>query len=201
MREGILFLQVFDKVSPGVVNWKKVNMNTVGIHKRIENCNYAVELGKDLKLSLVGIAGKDFVDGNLKMGLALLNQLMQHHIMSKLKNISIGGKHFTEEALVNTVNEKVKTAGKTTKIRSFRDQSLKEGLFLVDVLFALRPNLVNYTLVTPGKTPEEKMQNAKYVISVARKAGCNIFVVPEDIVELKTKRIVCMVGEMIGALA
>jgi plastin-1 len=42
------------------------------------------------------------------------------------------------------------------------------------------------------------MQNAKYVISVARKMGCNIFVVWEDIVELKQKRIVCLVGEIIA---
>ena len=29
-----------------------------------ENCNYAVELGKQCKFSLVGIAGKDIYDGN-----------------------------------------------------------------------------------------------------------------------------------------
>ena len=30
----------------------------------IENCNYAVDLGKDIHLSLVGIGGKDIYDGN-----------------------------------------------------------------------------------------------------------------------------------------
>jgi len=29
-----------------------------------ENCNYAVELGKACKFSLVGVAGKDIYDGN-----------------------------------------------------------------------------------------------------------------------------------------
>ena len=29
-----------------------------------ENCNYAVELGKQVKFSLVGIAGNDIYDGN-----------------------------------------------------------------------------------------------------------------------------------------
>jgi len=29
-----------------------------------ENCNYAVELGKQCKFSLVGVAGKDIYDGN-----------------------------------------------------------------------------------------------------------------------------------------
>jgi len=39
-----------------------------------ENCNYAVELGKQCKFSLVGIAGKDIYDGNetLTLGMMLL---------------------------------------------------------------------------------------------------------------------------------
>ena len=32
--------------------------------EKLENCNYAVELGKELKFSLVGIAGQDLSDGN-----------------------------------------------------------------------------------------------------------------------------------------
>lgn len=38
--------------------------------EKLENCNYAVELGKQLKFSLVGIAGQDISDGNptLTMG-------------------------------------------------------------------------------------------------------------------------------------
>lgn len=31
--------------------------------EQIQNCNYAVELGKQLKFSLVGIQGKDIYDG------------------------------------------------------------------------------------------------------------------------------------------
>lgn len=32
--------------------------------EKLENCNYAVELGKQLGFSLVGIAGQDLNDGN-----------------------------------------------------------------------------------------------------------------------------------------
>lgn len=40
----------------------------------IENCNYAVDLGKQINLSLVGIGGKDIYDGNptLTMGKLLI---------------------------------------------------------------------------------------------------------------------------------
>ena len=32
--------------------------------EKLENCNYAVELGKRMKFSLVGISGKDLFDCN-----------------------------------------------------------------------------------------------------------------------------------------
>ena len=38
----------------------------------LENCNYIVELGKELKFSLVGIAGKDLNDGNPTLTLGML---------------------------------------------------------------------------------------------------------------------------------
>lgn len=69
LRDGILLLKVMDKVQPSLVNWKRVNMNPVGIYKKIENCNYVIELGKKLDFSLVSVDGKDFVDGKSKLAL------------------------------------------------------------------------------------------------------------------------------------
>lgn len=42
---------------------------------QIQNCNYAIELGKQLKFSLVGIQGKDIYDSNptLTLGKPLLS--------------------------------------------------------------------------------------------------------------------------------
>jgi len=45
--------------------------------KRIENCNYAVDLGKELKYSLIGIAGNDIYDQNRTLTLALVWQIMR----------------------------------------------------------------------------------------------------------------------------
>lgn len=37
--------------------------------EKLENCNYAIELGRELKFSLVGIAGQDLNDGNATLTL------------------------------------------------------------------------------------------------------------------------------------
>ena len=44
--------------------------------EKLENCNYAVELGKQLKFSLVGIAGQDINDGNATLTLGIHSSRM-----------------------------------------------------------------------------------------------------------------------------
>jgi len=62
------YTQLFDKVQPGIVDWDKVNKKPFkklgGNMKRLENCNYAIDLAHKMKFSVVGIAGQDIFDGN-----------------------------------------------------------------------------------------------------------------------------------------
>ena len=53
-----------DFIKPGIVDWKRVKtldkmskMAAKRLQEVLGNCNYAVELGKKLNFSLVGIAG------------------------------------------------------------------------------------------------------------------------------------------------
>lgn len=45
--------------------------------EKLENCNYAVELGKQLGFSLVGIAGQDINDGNATLTLGMIFDIAQ----------------------------------------------------------------------------------------------------------------------------
>ena len=68
-------LQLFDKVFPGTVDWSKVNQppyKKMGAKmKKIENCNYAIEIAKVCKLSVVGISGDDVHSENKTLTLGL----------------------------------------------------------------------------------------------------------------------------------
>ena len=53
-----------DFIKPGIVDWKRVKtvdkmskMAAKRLQEVLGNCNYAVELGRKLNFSLVGIAG------------------------------------------------------------------------------------------------------------------------------------------------
>jgi len=188
-----------DKVSPGIVDWRQVNQNVpMNKFKKVENCNYAVLLGKQLKFSLVGIGGPDLVDGNKTLTLALVWQLMRFHVLSILKKLSKDGRDITEEEMIQWANGMVSSSGKSSHMASFRDPSLKTSVFFIHLLAAVKPRVVNFDLVTEGSTDEDATQNAKYAISIARKIGCTIFLLPEDIVEVKPKMILTFVGSIMA---
>ena len=63
-----ILLEVLDKVSPGSVNWKHASKPPIKMpFRKVENCNQVVRIGKQLKFSLVNVAGNDIVQGNKKL--------------------------------------------------------------------------------------------------------------------------------------
>ncbi|EPS65485.1 hypothetical protein M569_09293, partial [Genlisea aurea] len=76
------------------------------------------------------------------------------------------------------------------------DKSLSSGLFFLDLLSAVEPRVVNWNLVTKGESDEEKKLNATYIISVARKLGCSIFLLPEDITEVNQKMMLTLTASI-----
>nr|ADE75748.1 unknown [Picea sitchensis] len=79
---------------------------------------------------------------------------------------------------------------------SFKDKSLTNGIFFLELLTAVEPRVVSWNVVTKGETEQEKKLNATYIISVARKMGCSIFLLPEDIVEVNPKMILTLTASI-----
>ncbi|PKA60345.1 Fimbrin-like protein 2 [Apostasia shenzhenica] len=114
VRNGWVLLEVLDKLFPGTVSWKQASKPPIKMpFRKVENCNQVVKIGKDLKFSLVNVAGNDIVQGNKKL--------------------------------------------------------------ILD---------------------EDKKLNATYIISVARKLGCSIFLLPEDIMEVNQKMILTLTASI-----
>jgi hypothetical protein len=55
--DGLVLLHVLERISPGVVDWGKVNLNPRNYFSRTENCNHVVSCCKKLGFSAVGISG------------------------------------------------------------------------------------------------------------------------------------------------
>ncbi|PWA57539.1 dystrophin [Artemisia annua] len=79
LRNGWILLEILDKVALGTVNWKQTTKPPIKMpFRKVENCNQAVRIGKHLRFSLVNIQGNDIVQGNKKLILAFLWQLMRN---------------------------------------------------------------------------------------------------------------------------
>ncbi|KAF7826974.1 fimbrin-5-like [Senna tora] len=199
VRNGWVLLEVLDKVSPGSVNWKQATKPPIKMpFRKVENCNQVIKIGKDLKLSLVNVAGNDIVQGNKKLIIAYLWQLMRFSMLQLLKNLRSHsqGKEITDADILNWANNKVKRAGRTSQIESFKDKNISSGIFFLELLSAVETRVVNWSLVTKGETEEDKKLNATYIISVARKLGCSIFLLPEDIMEVNQKMILTLTASI-----
>jgi len=201
-RDGVAFLKVEDFVEPGIVEWKKAEIPPSNIFKKLTNCNLAVDTGKKMHFSLVGIGGKDIQDGKKKLILALVWQLMRYHTIKFLSKLTMEGKTMTDDQIIEWANKRVHDGGRQSTMKNFRDKSLSTSHFFFDLMHTLDENLINWDIVTNGSNDEDKLLNAKYAISVARKLGCTIFLLPEDIVEVKDKMILTFIaGIMTVALA
>uniref|UniRef100_A0ACD5YTX8 Uncharacterized protein n=3 Tax=Avena sativa TaxID=4498 RepID=A0ACD5YTX8_AVESA len=199
VRTGWVLLEALDKISPGSVNWKQASKPPIIMpFRKVENCNQVIKIGKELNFSLVNVAGNDIVQGNKKLILAFLWRVMRTSILQLLKNLRSQSKdkEITDADILIWANNKVKESGKASHIENFKDPSLSDGVFLLELLSAVQSRVVDWDLVKKGEDDDEKKLNATYIISVARKLGCTIFLLPEDIMEVNHKMILILIASI-----
>ncbi|SCV04447.1 LAMI_0H16204g1_1 [Lachancea mirantina] len=203
LKDGLILLQAYEKVMPGAVNFKIVNKRPssgaeLSRFKALENNNYAVDLGKSRGFSLVGIEGSDIVDGNKLLTLGLVWQLMRRNIVNTMKTLQTDGREMTDGQILKWAQEQVAKGGKSSTVRSFSDPNLSSAHFLLDVLNGIAPGYVDYELVTSGTSDDDKYANARLAISIARKLGALIWLVPEDINEVRPRLILTFVASLMA---
>jgi len=205
LKDGTILIQAYDKVIPGSVNWRHVNKrpangNELMRFKAVENTNYAVEIGKQNRFSLVGIQGADITDGQKTLTLGMVWQLMRKDITNTLGQLAqqLGKREITDADMVKWANDMSKKGGRSSSVRSFKDSSLGNGVFLLDVLNGMKSSYVDYDLVAAGKSDEEAYANAKLAISIARKLGATIWLVPEDICAVRSRLITTFIGSLMA---
>ncbi|KAI6132322.1 calponin homology domain-containing protein [Pisolithus croceorrhizus] len=243
LKDGLIILQAFDKILSGSVVWRRVskpkggvqappstmledeeqddigvkpNQSSLSRFKQVENTNYAVELGKQNGMHLVGIQGSDIVDGQKTLVLGLVWQLMRQglyagndlyfvrrmNITKTLTSLSGSGRPMSDTEMLKWANSTAQKGKPGVRpIRSFKDPSLTTGLFFLNLLEGLKPGIVDPALVINVSETgpyEDRRQNAKLAISIARKMNALIFLVPEDIVDVRPRLILTFVGSLMS---
>ncbi|XP_005098203.2 plastin-1 [Aplysia californica] len=188
LTDGLIIFQLFDICKPGIVEWNRVHkkFNKLKIkYEKIENCNYACELGHKLEFSLVGVGGSDIHDGNQTLTLALVWQLMRAYTISILTGLSANSKN-AEKLILQWANERL---DKSARFSGFGDQNLSDSIILIKLIEKIKPSAVDWKVVSDAQSEEDKLANARYAIGIARKMGAKVYALPEDIVEVKPKMV------------
>ncbi|NXH17750.1 PLSI protein, partial [Bucco capensis] len=202
LSDALIIFQLYD-MTRVPVDWNHINKPPYpllgGNMKKIENCNYAVELGKTkAKFSLVGIAGQDLNEGNPTLTLALVWQLMRRYTLNVLSDLGEGEK-VNDSMIINWVNQTLAKANKKTSITSFKDKSISTSLPVLDLIDAIAPKAVRPEMIKrEDLSYQDKLNNAKYAISVARKVGARIYALPDDLVEVKPKMVMTVFACLMG---
>lgn len=203
--DGLVIMQLYDKVNVPV-NWKKVNnppYPVLGANmKKLENCNYAVELGRDeAHFSLVGIGGENLNEGSRMHTLALVWQLMRRYTVLVLSDLG-DGERVGDQIILNWVNTTLSQKKKETQISSFKDKLISTSLPVIDLIDAIAPGTVKWDMVKRAKTgvlkEADKLNNAKYAISLARKIGARVYTQPDDLVEVNPKMVLTLFASLMG---
>jgi len=192
---GVPLLAVLDQIEPKSVDWTKVLSEPKSFFERLENCNYAVEVASRIGgLSLVGIGGADIAQGSTKLTLALWWQLMRKDCMRVIASLGMESEHVLAWA-----NASVAATGSKRRINGFGDAKLKDGVFVLQLLHSVSPECVDEDLILEAEEGDddpldehEKKTNAMYAVSSAHKIGCKVFLVWQDIVEARSKMILCL---------
>ena len=192
VRDGLLLLHVMDTIKPGCVDWAHVDKKPKNVHAKVINCNYVVELGKSaaFRFSLVGIGGADVAKGVPKLVLALVWQLMRCHVIKFLSNLSGSAQQLTERDVLQWANGRV--GERVHHLVKLSEPSLASGVYVLHLIKAVAPRSVDLSQVTAGVTADEKKLNARLAVSCARRAGCMVFALWEDIAECKPKMLLVL---------
>ncbi|XP_026214383.1 plastin-2-like [Anabas testudineus] len=204
LQDAMVILQLYEKIKVPVDWDHRVNhppfKGVGGGHlKKVENCNYAVELGKKKAgFSLVGIAGQDLYDGNATLTLALVWQLMRRYTLNVLEDLGHG--HIAgDDLIISWVNKTLAEAGKSSTIKSFKDKAINTSMPVLELIDSIQPSSVKFELVKTGTlSDEDKLNNAKYAISMARKIGAKVYALPEDLVEVNPKMVMTIFACLMG---
>ena len=168
-RSAILILKMIDKIKPGAVQWKKVELKTKNPFKIGVNCQEVIDASKRSGYNIISIDNKDIQEGKKKHILAVVWQIMRAHTLKV-----VGGK--SEEELIKWANSKVSEG---RRIKSLKEKlhdkdremnakyalSVARGLGAMNFLFwegitEVKPKLL-LTFLASLYDVEQKLSNKK----------------------------------------
>jgi len=88
------------------------------------------------------------------------------------------------------------TAGKCDPIESLKDETMRDGVFLINLCASIEPRAVNWNLVTSSETEEGRIRNAKYAVEIARNLDADLCCLWKDIFYSNSKKMLIVFASL-----
>ena len=105
------------------------------------------------------LAGKDIMDGNKMLTLALVWQLMRAYTLALLSRLNPDGTPIVESEIIAWANNRLKEGGKgDVEIKSFQDKTLKDAIPILKLVDAIKPDSVSWAVVMQGDSLSDEVK-------------------------------------------
>uniref|UniRef100_A0AAR2IUK8 Plastin-3 n=1 Tax=Pygocentrus nattereri TaxID=42514 RepID=A0AAR2IUK8_PYGNA len=189
LQDALVILQLYERIKVPV-DW----------NNKVNKPPYP-KIGANMKKVLLSQTKSLFYNNNLNYFTWTLQSLLSwliRYTLNVLEDLGDGQK-VNDDIIVNWVNKTLSGAGKSTKISSFKDKEISSSLPVLDLIDAIQPGSIHYDLVKTGSLSEQdKLENAKYAVSMARKIGARVYALPDDLVEVKPKMVMTVFACLMG---
>nr|CAX82387.1 Lymphocyte cytosolic protein 1 [Schistosoma japonicum] len=194
LSNGLVLLQLVDKIKSGTVDWSLVVQNfdpKRRLFQEIGNCNLVVDSAKSINIRLVNVSGEDIQNRDRKLILGVCFTLMHAYTFKLLYEVTQGGRDLPsdDKDILAWVNEQL-TEAKARPINSFRDPAISTGIPILQLLEHIKPNSTNKSIWLEGDSDDFSL--CQYAISCCRKAGARVFTLPEHLKDINGKMILTL---------
>ena len=117
-------------------------------------------MSKCHNVTVYSVPGNDIMDGNKKLTLALVWQLMRAYTLALLSRLNPDGTPIVESEIIAWANNRLKEGGKgDVEIKSFQDKTLRTAIPILRLVDAIKPGAVNWSIVIRGENLSQEVSH------------------------------------------
>ena len=201
LRNGVILLQVLDKIIPGSVRWRYVHRKPKTVIEKIENLNRAINIIHTVsrKEEVICISASDLL-ANTQLYTTFIEEMMRYNALKFMSG------NITDSQIIIWCNQ-ILLKSKLNKyhglcIFNLSDPILSDCIIYNELLATIKPNDIDRNKIYYGilsvdddikdKHRFQRYFNARMAIKTVEKFGVKYFYDEEDLIELDEKAVCLM---------
>lgn len=131
-------------------------------------------------MTIVGIGPSNIQESHEMFTKAITWQLMRLYTLNIIKelipDVNLTDSKAVDAKILEWANQKLESAGKDSRVKSFTDPSLADSKTILDLVDSIQGDAVNYDYLT-----DDNDENSIYALACCRMIGAKVYALPQHI--------------------